>query len=123
MGRRIRLGDCVQIPDGRVGRIRVVSGRQYRVRVRRPEGATHHFLIFAANQLKRVVCPEGRMSPEGYTRYLTTTLAKMPASSPIGEPMLTRASLKDRPGLRSPRTKPYSGASLKVVALLTQQWI
>ena len=77
MGRTIRVGDCVRIPDGRVGRIREVSGRKYRVRVRRPTGTTHQFLMFAAKDLKRVACPKGWMSPEGYVRYLTATLAKM----------------------------------------------
>jgi hypothetical protein len=77
MGRTIRVGDCVRIPDGRIGRIREVSGRKYRVRVRRTTGTTHQFLIFAAKDLKRVACPKGWMSPEGYVRYLTATLAKM----------------------------------------------
>jgi hypothetical protein len=77
MGRTIRVGDCVRIPDGRVGRIREVSGRKYRVRVRRPTDTTHQFLMFAAKDLKRVACPKGWMSPEGYARYLSATLAKM----------------------------------------------
>ena len=77
MGRTIRVGDCVRIPDGRVGRIRDVSGRKYRVRVRRTTSTTHQFLMFAAKDLKRVACPKGWMSPEGYVRYLTATLAKM----------------------------------------------
>lgn len=77
MRRTIRVGYCVRIPDGRVGRIRDVSGRKYRVRVRRRTGTTHQFLMFAAKDLKRVACPKGWMSPEGYVRYLTATLAKM----------------------------------------------
>jgi hypothetical protein len=77
MGRTIRVGDCVRIPDGRVGRIRDVSGRNYRVRVRRTTGTTHQFLMFAAKDLKRVACPKGWMSPDGYARYLSATLAKM----------------------------------------------
>jgi hypothetical protein len=77
MGRTIRVGDCVRIPDGRIGRIREVSGRKYRVRVRRTSGTTHQFLMLAAKDLKRVACPKGWMSPEGYARYLTATLAKM----------------------------------------------
>jgi hypothetical protein len=47
------------------------------VRVRRTTSATYHFLLFAAKELKRVDCPKGWMSPEGYMRYLNTTLAKM----------------------------------------------
>jgi hypothetical protein len=77
MGRTIRVGDCVRIPDGRIGRIREVSGRKYRVRVRRTKSTTHQFLMFAGKDLKRVACPQGWMSPEGYTRYLIATLAKM----------------------------------------------
>jgi hypothetical protein len=77
MARAWRLGDCVRIPDGRVGRVRDASGGKYRVRVRRTTSATHQFLTFAAKNLKRVDCPKGWMSPEGYARYLTATLAKM----------------------------------------------
>lgn len=77
MARTFRVGDCVRIPDGRIGRVRDVNGRQYRVRVRRATSATHQFLRFAAGDLTRVDCPRGWMSPEGYTRYLDVTLAKM----------------------------------------------
>jgi hypothetical protein len=77
MGRTLQVGECVRIPDGRVGRIREVSGRKYRVRVRRSTSATHRFLMFAANDVTAVKCPKGWMSPEGYARYLTATLAKM----------------------------------------------
>ncbi len=77
MTRPLRVGDCVSIPDGRLGRVREVSGRKYRVRVRRTTSATHQFLMFAARDLKRVDCPKGWMSPEGYVRYLRVTLAKM----------------------------------------------
>jgi hypothetical protein len=47
------------------------------VRVRRATSATHQFLMFAVRDLKRVECPKGWMSPEGYVRYLKATLAKM----------------------------------------------
>jgi hypothetical protein len=77
MARTFRVGDCVRIPDGRVGRVREVSRGTYRVRVRRTTSATHQFLMFAAEDLKRVDCPKGWMSPEGYVRYLEVTLAKM----------------------------------------------
>jgi hypothetical protein len=73
----LRVGDCVRIPDGRVGRVREVSGRKYRVRVKRKTSATHQFLMVGTADLKRVDCPKGWMSPEGYTRYLQATLAKM----------------------------------------------
>jgi hypothetical protein len=72
-----RVDDCVRIPDGRIGRVREVSGGKYRVRVRRTTSATHQFLVFAANELKEAECPKGWMSPDGYARYLRVTLAKM----------------------------------------------
>jgi len=75
MARTFRVGDCVRIPDGRIGRVREVSGREFRVRVQRTTSATHQFLIFAAKDLKCVSCPKGWMSPDGYVRYLTVTLA------------------------------------------------
>lgn len=77
MARTFRMGDCVLIPDGRIGRVREVSGGKYRVRVRRATSATHQFRTFTAGNLKRVDCPEGWMSPAGYVRYLKVTLAKM----------------------------------------------
>ena len=77
MARTFRVGDCVRIPDGRIGRVREVSGGKYRVRVRRTTSATHQFLMFEAGDLRRVDCPKGWMSPEGYVRYLEVTLAKM----------------------------------------------
>jgi hypothetical protein len=67
----------VRISDGRIGRVREVIGPKCRVRVRRTTSDTHQFLIFIADDLKRVDCPKGWMSPEGYVRYLDTTLAKM----------------------------------------------
>jgi len=77
MAKAWRMGDCVRLPDGRIGRVRARSGRQYRVRVRRTTSATHQFLTFAAKDLARAACPRGWMSPEGYARYLVATLAKM----------------------------------------------
>jgi hypothetical protein len=72
-----QVGDCVRIPDGRVGRVRAVEGQRYRVRVRRATSKTHQFLTLAASELERVDCPKGWMSPEGYVRYLDITLARM----------------------------------------------
>ena len=77
MARTFRVGNCVRIPDGRIGRVREVFGRKYRVRVRRATSATHQFLMFGAGDLKRMDCPKGWMSPAGYVRYLKVTLAKM----------------------------------------------
>jgi len=71
------LGDCVRLPDGRVGRVRDRAHGKVRVRVRRATSQTHQFLYFAPSALARVDCPEGWMTPGGYTRYLRATLAKM----------------------------------------------
>jgi hypothetical protein len=86
MAKALRVGDCVRIPDGRIGRVREVSGEKYRVRVRRTTSATHQFLMFAGKDLKRVECPKGWMSPEGYGRYLRVTLAKMRQRRAAGPP-------------------------------------
>ena len=77
MAKSLRVGDCVRIPDGRIGRVRGVSGKKYRVRVRRRTSDTHQFLMFAAKDLKQAECPKGWMSPQGYARYLRVTLTKM----------------------------------------------
>lgn len=77
MAQTFRVGDCVRIPDGRVGRVREFSRGTYRVRIRRTTSATHQFLTFAAADLRRVDCPKGWMSPAGYARYLKVTLDKM----------------------------------------------
>jgi hypothetical protein len=77
VAKSLRVGDCVRIPDGRIGRVREVSSQKYLVRVRRTTSATHQFLMFAAGNLKRVDCSKGWMSPERYARYLKVTLAKM----------------------------------------------
>lgn len=74
---RIELGDCVKVPDGRIGRVREERAGTYRVRVRRFTSKSHQFIWLAASQLERVSCPKGWMSPEGYNRYLKETLAKM----------------------------------------------
>lgn len=77
MGLSIRIGDCVRVPDGRIGRVRNTVGNAYRVRVRRKTSQSHQFLKFAAEDLRRIDCPKGWMSPAGYLRYLRLTLAKM----------------------------------------------
>ncbi len=74
---KIREGDCVIIPDGRIARVREVSEGRYKVRVRRQTSRMHQFLLFAENELKHTECPKGWMSPEGYNRYLKVTLDKM----------------------------------------------
>lgn len=73
----IKEGDCVQIPDGRIGRVRGVSAGQINVRVRRKTSNTHQFILFPPDKLERVDCPAGWMSPKGYNRYLDVTLEKM----------------------------------------------
>ena len=77
MGRRFAVGDCVRVPDGRVGRVRAVEAGAYRVRVQRRTSKTHQFLHLRAGELTRVDCPSGWMTPAGYRRYLEPTLAKL----------------------------------------------
>jgi hypothetical protein len=77
MARSIRLADCVRLPDGRVGRVRALSGDGILVRVRRRTSQTHQLLRLPAGKLRRIACPDGWMSPAGYARYLRVTLAKM----------------------------------------------
>lgn len=73
----IVIGGCVEIPDGRIGRVREKINHQYKIRVRRRTSASHQFLFFDSHELKPVDCPKGWMSIEGYNRYLKATLAKM----------------------------------------------
>ena len=77
MSRRFAVGDCVRVPDGRIGRVRAVEVGRYRVRVQRRTSKTHQFLLLRAGELARVDCPSGWMSPDGYRRYLEPTLAKL----------------------------------------------
>lgn len=77
MARKFNVGDCVRIPDGRIGRVRDVAGKGYRIRVRRKTSPTHQFLALSASELRQVDCPQAWMSPAGYVRYLEVTLAKM----------------------------------------------
>jgi len=73
----IQAGDCVKIPDGRIGRVRNEVNGEYRVRVRRKTSRSHTFLLFKKSELTTVPCPKGWMSKEGYNRYLKITLSKM----------------------------------------------
>lgn len=77
MGNAIGKGDCVKIPDGRIGRVREKNDATYKVRVKRKTSDTHQFLQYSAAELEKVDCPGGWMSPDGYNRYLRKTLAKM----------------------------------------------
>ncbi len=77
MRQELKPGDCVRLPDGRIGRLRECAGGRCRVRVRRTTSATHQFVHVRASELERVDCPKGWMSPAGYERYLAVTLAKM----------------------------------------------
>jgi hypothetical protein len=79
MPAKLQVGDCVRVPDGRIGRVRARVGRKLRVRVRRHTSATHQFLLVAPGEVRKVACPRGWMSPAGYRRYLRPTLAKMRA--------------------------------------------
>jgi hypothetical protein len=73
----IRPGECVRIPDGRIARVRDRIKGVYRVRVRRKTSQTHQFLEFREEELTKIACPKGWMSPAGYNRYLKATLGKM----------------------------------------------
>ncbi len=73
----IGSGDCVRIPDGRIGRVREKVGNKWRIRVRRKTSDTHQFLLFLREELQPIDCPRGWMSPDGYNRYLKVTLAKL----------------------------------------------
>jgi hypothetical protein len=77
MGARFHLGDCVLLPDRRVGRVRGYVDGKVRVRVRRTTSPTHQFLLCRPGDLRRILCPAGWMSPTGYRRYLRATLAKL----------------------------------------------
>ena len=77
MSGRFAIGDCVRVPDGRIGRVRAVEAKQYRIRVQRRTSKTHQFLLLRPSELRRIECPTGWMSPVGYRRYLKTTLAKL----------------------------------------------
>jgi hypothetical protein len=79
MATSLQVGDCVRVPDGRIGRIRAREGGKLRVRVRRRTSATHQFLLLAPGAVRAVACPAGWMSPAGYRRYLRVTLAKLRA--------------------------------------------
>jgi hypothetical protein len=79
MPAKLQVGDCVRVPDGRIGRVRARVGRKLRVRVRRHTSATHEFLLVAPGEVRKVASPRGWMSPAGYRRYLRPTLAKMRA--------------------------------------------
>lgn len=79
MAKDISLGDCVTVPDGRIGRVREISGVRIKVRLRRRTSDTHQFVFFKPSELNITSCPKGWMSPDGYNRYLKVTLAKMKA--------------------------------------------
>lgn len=73
----VQLGDCVKIPDGRIGRVRAKKGNLWEIRVRRTTSDTHAFILFKSSELKIVDCPVGWMSRDGYNNYLKKTLKKM----------------------------------------------
>jgi hypothetical protein len=73
----LRNGDCVRLPDGRVGRVRGQHGLLVKVRVRRRTSNTHEFLMCRRAELRAASCPTGWMSPDGYRGYLHVTVRKM----------------------------------------------
>lgn len=88
----VHPGDCVRIPDGRIARVRDTIDGKVRVRVRRRTSKTKQFLWLAADEVQRVDCPAGWMSPEGYNRYLAETLAKMRARRESAESRAARSA-------------------------------
>ena len=90
MSGSFKPGDCVKTPDGRIGRVREVVGPRYKVRVRRKTSEAHQFLTLSGEELERVECPKGWMSPEGYVRYLDATLAKMLQREAGNKPQTSR---------------------------------
>lgn len=70
-------GDCVTVPDGRIGRVRDIKNNTVSVRLMRTTSHTHQFIWFKRSELTVIVCPKGWMSPEGYNKYLEGTLKKM----------------------------------------------
>jgi len=73
----IHPGDCVTVPDGRIGRIRDIRKDAVKVRLMRTTSHTHQFVWLKESELQVVACPKGWMSPEGYNKYLEITLAKI----------------------------------------------
>ncbi len=73
----IQKGDCVKIPDGRIGRVRDIVNDEYKIRVRRKTSQSHQFLHLKSTDVTLIPCPKGWMRPEAYNRYLQITLAKM----------------------------------------------
>jgi hypothetical protein len=82
MPEEIKSGECVRIPDGRIGRVRGKIEELYKIRVQRKTSKTHQFLELHKEDLTKVQCPKGWMSPDGYNRYLKVTLEKMQSRRP-----------------------------------------
>ena len=70
MAEAVRVGDCVRVPDGRIGRVRGRVRGRLRIRVRRRTSKTHQFVLLAKDEVAAVECPDGWMSPDGYRRYM-----------------------------------------------------
>jgi hypothetical protein len=62
MSSDIHPGDCVQLPEGRIGRVRERAGDTYTVRVRRTTSKTHQYLRFRAH---RSSVPSSSLGPKG----------------------------------------------------------
>lgn len=73
----MQLGDCIIVPDGRIGRVRALEGDKVKVRLMRTTSHTHQFIWYQQSELVIVACPKGWMSQKGYKRYLEITLKKM----------------------------------------------
>lgn len=80
--RDIKVGDCVKIPDERIGRVRSIDNGMVKIRIRRKSGKSNEFVTLHRSQIAIVPCPQGWMSPDGYRKYLQKTLEKMNLRNP-----------------------------------------
>lgn len=80
----LKPGDCVQVPDGRPGRVRQRCGDRYRIRVRRTGSGSDEFLLLPRRELRRIDPPAGWMSREGYNRRVAAARRTARARSITG---------------------------------------
>ena len=123
MARTFPVGDCVRIPDGRIGRVREVSGGKYRVRVRRATSATHQFLMFAAGDLKARGLSEG-LDESGRIRALPRGHAGQDAaaSGPLEERQVEHVGPNVFAAASRVDGRPLQPAAGGVLAALASPW-
>jgi hypothetical protein len=93
----VKIGGCVELPDGRVGRVRERVPEGYKIRVQRKTSRTHQFIVLPPGKLRAVDCPKGWMSPDGYNRYLKTTLEKLRKRQASAKPKTKSGRPSDKP--------------------------